>query len=1201
MSGQNLFLSLFLIPLINIPPAEAAPFLVLKKDTIHAGNLFRKAQKYQNDAVYDSAAFYYELAAKEYGQKIYLGNFIKCRNNIIIVRKSAGQTNGLLEDAFLNLKACRAKYGESDELYGECLKTIGNLYLTLNNQDSALFFLRKAESILEKKPPVDKRIVAGTFRDMAVAFIAKGKFDSASYYIEKSSDAYSEISSPDSSELVEIYKLAGTVSYYLGHFKECRRYFSIAVKIREKYSGLSHPLTAQAYNNLAVACYALGLYDTALVLNNKALEIRILKLPPGHSDIALSLNNIGNIYIEKGEFETAADYHSRALEIRQKTSTSENADIAMSYANLGVLYYKMGRYNEALEYFLRYLEISEKIFGRENPHTSDAYNNVGAAYEKLGNTKKSLTFLKEALALRKKRGDYSPGISTSYYNIGSIYKSEGDYDLALSYFRNSINVIMKIQGSSHPDLVGKYNSIGEIFSVEGMTDSAMTYFNRAINLGLMTPGTDNQDLATVFLNRGNLFGHLKQPVSEIGDYRCGSGIARKALGEYHPVVADIYIAISDFLLKEGNKDSALIYRRKAMEIRERSYPQCHPVLSAAYRDMGTFHLKTDDFDSARIFYWKSLQSVYTQPIPYSGFNTSLIIDKYEFALTIFELCRLDYNEYLLRHDEGKLIDITALYGYVKPLINSVISDYTLDETRIRLLNQLSVNTVYAVDAANILFSHTGNKDYFDKAFRFSEINKSGILKNLDYRFGKEKFAAVPDELLLKRKNLLGYIDFLQMKLIKQDRDKAKINYGTIPHKIDSLMLNLREVNDSINFCTERISGLNIQDDGKLIERIRSQMNEEEGLISYFVSDSVLFSFVITRDTARLFKNIIRNKNSPEILVREYVSALKKYDRDKIPQLNSELYRLLFGSFDKIVGKKEKLIIIPDKYLFFLPFETLCKRMNPVKEFGDFAGQDYLIKKFDIVYHYSAGLWSSFSSVPLSSGKRFIAFAPVFPAAKKETEAYPTNLEVLQPDNDLNRRSFRELPFSLDEVVMLKKLFNDQGFETSVLTYNQASEEKLKQDIDKYNYIHLATHGISDDRHPEYSGLAFSAGTTGNEADSLSVLNNDGILYAKELYQLQTHADLVTMSACESGTGKLEEGEGIIGLIRGFLSAGAKNILFSFWKVGDKTALSFMNDFYGSVLSGHSYSNALKAAKIKMINQPETSFPLIWGSFALIGR
>ncbi len=1193
MPIKQLILTIFLI-FLSYPaiPAESEYFhLELSKDTALANALYRTAQKMQDRAIYDSAIFYYELAAKSYGRKKYLKNYFECRNNIISVKRRTGQTEGIIEEAFANLGNCLKKYGENNMVSADCYSILGNLYSDNGIQDSSLFFFRKSMSIMTALPERDNEKIAGVFRNIGVVFNEKGLFDSVSCYIRKSTELLKNLFGPDHPEMAGNYNLLGTIAYHLGRFEECKDYFTKIVKIREAHSGISHPLTAEAYNNLAVLYMAMGNYDTALTLNQRALRIRVSALPENHTNIALSYNNIGNSFMAKGNYDQALVYHEKALDIRQKIFKEDNPNMAMSYANLGSLFHETGRFNEALKYFLNALHITEKVFGPDNPHTAEAYNNVGAAFSDLGDYDRSLEYFKTSLMLRRKRGEFSPGISTSYNNIGSIYKYRGDYDLALAYYRRSIEVIKRLYGDNHPDLVLRYKNMGEVYETEGMVDTALYYYNKALELDLAGNREENAGQASIYLNRGIAFEKLNELKKAKNDFSEGSRITKQLLGDDNLSTANFYSALSSVLLTEHKKDSALLLQRKSVRIKEKYYPEKHPVLASIYRETGELYEKLGLSDSARYSYLRSLSSNYPESSLHEQLNTSVILDENEFALTIIDICRLNFEDYEKTGDKNLLVEITKHYENLKKIVNISISDYALEETKINLLNKLAEHTAIAVEAATILFKSTGDPVYYYKALEFSELNKSSILQNLIYRYRTAGESGVTERLLRKKKDLHGHIGYLQLKLQKPGADTVYTPVKKIRNTIDSLMLVLREVNDTINISAVQSSASYMMSGRELFDEIRSRLTDNDALISYYLTDSSLYKFVITRDTSVILKNAFSEKNYLYALTDKYLSSLRKYEREKLPALNSELYEILFGDLEILIKSKEKLVIVPDKYLFSLPLETLCSTMATTSEFTDFSKFDYLIKNHEFVYHYSIGLWCTDSSGAGKTDDGFIAFAPVF-SGQVNSDRVKTSSPF--------RKSFSELPYSLTEADSLRNMFESRGFNTRVFTFSDATEENLKNSIGRFSYIHIATHSIVDKRNPEHSGLVLLPDNSVS-VDTLSESGNDGILYARDLYPLDINADLVVLSGCETGTGKLEEGEGIIGLIRGFLLAGARNVIFSFWKVGDKNTLLFMNDFYKYFLNGISYSQAVKNAKTELINNDETSYPLFWGGFGLIGH
>ncbi len=167
-----------------------------------------------------------------------------------------------------------------------------------------------------------------------------------------------------------------------------------------------------------------------------------------------------------------------------------------------------------------------------------------------------------------------------------------------------------------------------------------------------------------------------------------------------------------------------------------------------------------------------------------------------------------------------------------------------------------------------------------------------------------------------------------------------------------------------------------------------------------------------------------------------------------------------------------------------------------------------------------------------------------------------------------------------------------------LLRKDASENAIKTtDLSSYNVIHIATHGTVNSEHPELSGLMLSQkpGTT-----------DDGMLYNGEIYNLKLNADLVVMSACETGLGKISQGEGVIGLGRSLIYAGAKNIVCSLWQVSDASTSALMINFYTNLLKASkkeqmAFTDKLHNAKLKMISEGKFAHPYFWSPFIIIGK
>ena len=260
--------------------------------------------------------------------------------------------------------------------------------------------------------------------------------------------------------------------------------------------------------------------------------------------------------------------------------------------------------------------------------------------------------------------------------------------------------------------------------------------------------------------------------------------------------------------------------------------------------------------------------------------------------------------------------------------------------------------------------------------------------------------------------------------------------------------------------------------------------------------------------------------------------------------------------------------------------------------------DYLIRKYEISYHYSATLLAKARRKAAPEHTGIYAFAPVYepaenqvvPVVNPERGGSQPTFRAMNPDG-----TFTHLPESEHEVKNIIDLFGKAGFANNTLALRDAATEaSLKDNLEQaYRFIHIAAHSFADLDNPKFSGIAcFDEEGDGRE---------DGTLHTGEIYNISTRADLVTLSSCESGFGKLERTEGLLGLNRAFIYAGTPNVVFSLWKVYDKVNASLMVDFYGQVLKGHNYATSLRAAKLKLLEREETAAPHYWSPYLLIGR
>jgi CHAT domain-containing protein len=350
--------------------------------------------------------------------------------------------------------------------------------------------------------------------------------------------------------------------------------------------------------------------------------------------------------------------------------------------------------------------------------------------------------------------------------------------------------------------------------------------------------------------------------------------------------------------------------------------------------------------------------------------------------------------------------------------------------------------------------------------------------------------------------------------------------------------------------------------------VQKLLNDATAVISYFIDEKNARLYIFTITPAKFQ---IVDKELPKDFDKR-ITGLRNgifFNEMKTYRLSAEKVSEVL--LPRIPGRIEELIILPTGRMSIIPFESLLT--GPAKDATSFKSFPYLINKFGIRYEFSASLL-------LQKQK------------SKKAETDPSIL-LCAPVTFSDEQNLPELPGTESEVKEISQLFASKNFTASSNIRDNASENAIKNNsIGNYNMLHFATHGIVDESNPELSRI-FLQETEGKE---------DGNLFAGEIYNLRLNANLVTLSACQTGLGKISKGEGVIGLSRALVYAGAKNIIVSFWSVADESTAVLMKDFYRQLLESKntSYSSSLRKAKLSLIASENYSAPYYWAPFILIG-
>jgi len=356
-----------------------------------------------------------------------------------------------------------------------------------------------------------------------------------------------------------------------------------------------------------------------------------------------------------------------------------------------------------------------------------------------------------------------------------------------------------------------------------------------------------------------------------------------------------------------------------------------------------------------------------------------------------------------------------------------------------------------------------------------------------------------------------------------------------------------------------------------LEQIRQRLGTNDVLLEYVVADPRSYCLVITRDSARIVS--LPARVTIERLVNAYVSALK--NRRSAPSEGRQLYSALVKPIAE-AAKKSRFIVIPDGCLHLLPFDALVDRTGR-----------YLVFTKTVTYSPSASaylLLNNNPQSPQSAGRSVLAVGGI-------PYAETADLNKLVVLRGYSAAALSDLPSSKEEIQSVQTTFRDD--EDTLLADRGATEAAFKHaDLQRRAIVHLAVHGIANPKDPQHAALILLSDPQSEE---------DGILEANEIIQLQTSADLVVLSACDTAVGRLQGEEGIANLSRAFLLAGARTVVSTLWSIDDVAALYLMKRFYLHLGQRMAISDALTVAKRDLLRTyGQQALPYYWASFKLEG-
>jgi CHAT domain-containing protein len=961
-----------------------------------------------------------------------------------------------------------------------------------------------------------------------------------------------------------------------------------------------HPELANTYYFLSRAYGGCARkFDEALPAMQKSMSLKRKLYGAESLEISYDYNFLGYLFDNnKGQRDSAFVYLNRSMAIRQKKLPADHIEVANTLYNLARVYEGESELSKALELHQQSYKIRRSKFPDDNPTISNSLSAIGNVYQKFGNNDRALEYYLRALEIRKKTlGEGHTNVAASYYNIGNLYNSMFDYHSALQYYQQGNRIMEKNLGASSDVLITYLAATGKAYGMLGEKEKAVEYIQSSKELAEKNLAKDHPYLAIVYSFAGDYY-------SEINDLRAHSEFYTKAIAIFHKASGPGSVREADVLVKMGNVSvkndqhtEALIFYEQALAIFNSKMGKENPKSATVRKAMGDVYTDQQRYIEALRAYQQAYRTIstglkdstdlYSNPQPDELENKSLALKiATSKARTLFEYAVSEKDDLAL------LKQSLSTWQFAVRLIDQVNADYNNENAKQELERESRKTYIMAMRVARQLYTLTKDQIFLEQAFTISEKSKSIMLSENIRDHRAKTLAGVPDSLIDEENNVKIVLAYFKTGLYQARK-------GNAPSKVQAFEKNIFETQQKYDRLKAKLekefpayydlkynTGTN---DITTLQNLLSDKNT--AVMEFFVGDSSIYIFSITKSSARLEKR--KNDKKFKKLLEDYEKSLTDFgfilnSRKEADALYTRsaylLYDFLLKPFLDHENTIRKLIILPDDVLAQLNFGTLITK-DPGRENPDYKTVEYLTKKYQISYAYSAAFIKNEPLRLSHSTHSFAGFAPSYSGnqfVNMDTVLHPLAYLVVRNGN-------LPLPGAEEEVKDISAFMHGKSWLNA-----EASESNFKKYAGEYAILHLAMHSLLNSENPEYSELLFSP-----EKDQ----TNDGFLKVSEIYNLNLNADLVVLSACSSGYGKIQTGEGPISISRAFSYAGCPSVVMSLWKVPDDVTRQIMTYFYEGLLDKKEKDEALRLAQLKFLNEtqdPLYHHPYFWAGFVVMG-
>ncbi|MBN8578323.1 MAG: CHAT domain-containing protein [Cytophagales bacterium] len=755
-------------------------------------------------------------------------------------------------------------------------------------------------------------------------------------------------------------------------------------------------------------------------------------------------------------------------------------------------------------------------------------------------------------------------------HLGNVYRTAGKKAQAEEHLLHALTIRQEKLPADHELIAATYNDLGLVY-IKIDIDKSLEYYTLALTMYKKLHGNQHPKIAIANTNLGYLNQLDKQFGDAVNYYNTALAIWEKIYTQPHPNKALVLMNLGQTYSSMGNSPVALEFYTKALTMYQTSLGEKHPDVAYVLNLIGNEKLAQHHYNEALNSYQRALianlpsfnsEDTRINPTQFNFYNGTQLLYSLMYKAQALEARHLSKT---LRVSDLQLALQTL--QTCDSLIDRMRQLTTYETDKIAL--GAVANEIYA-DGVRVSYllsevSFLHRQRFRESCFYFAEKSKAAVLQAAISDANAKSFANIPAELLEEEKNLKSTLALVNQKLAQKPSAEEEKYLRETLFELNKLYQNF--VTDLEKQFPEYFNlKFNTQAPG--INQLQNLLDNQTAIISYFIDEknARIYTFIIA---AKKFE--IKERQLP----KEYDKYISGF-RNSMFFSDPKTFLISAGNLSNILipagipGHITNLVVLPTGRMSVIPFEALLHK--PAKAATEFNKLPYLLQKFTIRYELSAGLLlqKSVKQKPNTITAARLMAPIVFPAK-----------DNLSP-----------LPGTKKEVTQIQNILKEKRITCEVLTSFKANETVVKSDdLQQFDLVHFATHGVVDEDNPDLSRIFLQ-----NDSEA-----EDGNLFSGEIYNLHLNANLVTLSACQTGLGKISKGEGVIGLSRALVYAGAKNLVVSFWSVADESTSQLMTTFYSGLLNKRtSFSRALHDAKLEMISTEKYASPYYWAPFVLIG-